>query len=594
MNNNPLPMGGKKKGAERRALLRRSLAMVPKKTRNLLILCCIFGTAFSLATPLLIGTALDQVLRLFGQHPGNNPFMRTMTLLLGAFLLSALLGLCQGRIGAKASQQLARNIRSRLFHKVLHLPLYYLDTHQHGDIMSRLLNDVENLSGLLPQVLCSFLSAGLSIGACLVLIFKVAPALMWVNIVTVAVSLLVTTMLSRKVFEAAIRQQRTLGRTNSHVTDAIANFSALRMLRKKKDIFHDAKTISDQLAQDSFRLQYLRGLLEPLMMTFGNLGFFFVIVIGCVLVAEQTIHVGALQSAILYSRQFVKSINDLSDLFSKLQVSLSSADRIFELADQPQEEYRLPESASQADPACFASDIQFTDVSFSYTRRKPVLDQLTVRIPAGKTTALVGATGAGKTTIANLLLRFYSPDQGAILFGETDLQQIPLRQLRENFAIALQDTYIVDGTVYDNIMYGCSEPSMEKCVEAARKAHLHERIEALPWKYHTPMSNSDCHWSIGERQLLSVARILAMDPSIVVIDEAMSSIDPRTELEVNEVLTDMMKGRTCIVIAHRLSTIRHADQILVLEGGHIVESGTHDELRANHAQYDRLYRHLNA
>lgn len=591
-NGNPMPSGDKIQGAKRRALLRRCLAMVPHKTRNLLILCCIFGTAFSLATPLLIGTALDQVLRLMGQHPGDNPFMRTMTLLLGAFGLSALLGLCQGRIGAKASQQLARNIRSRLFDKVLHLPLYYLDTHQHGDIMSRLLNDVENLSGLLPQVLCSFLSAGLSIGACVVLIFKVSPALMWVNIGTVMLSLLITTMLSRKVFEAAIRQQRTLGRTNSHMTDAIASFTALHMLRKKKDVCADAERISDQLAQDSFHLQYLRGLLEPLMMTFGNLGFFFVIIIGCVLVAEQTIHVGALQSAILYSRQFVKSINELSDLFSKLQVSLSSADRIFELADQPQEE-TLDEGAAQADPACFTGDIHFTDVCFAYTRRRPVLDQLTVCIPAGKTTALAGATGAGKTTIANLLLRFYTPDAGSIRFGDADLQTIPLRQLRQRCAIALQDAYIVDGTVYDNIMYGCREPSMEKCIEAARKAHLHERIEALPWKYHTPMSNTDCHWSIGERQLLSVARILAMDPAIVIVDEAMSSIDPRTELEVNQALTEMMKGRTSIVIAHRLSTIRNADQILVLEGGRIAECGTHDELRSRHGVYDSLYRHLN-
>lgn len=582
------PMMEKISSKQRRILLRKSLALVPRSERNWLIICCVFGTAFSLMTPLLIGTALEQVLRTSAAPglPGGpaNPFMRTCALLLVVFLLSALLGFLQGRIGAHVAQKLALRLRSEMFERMMHSPLYFLDTHKHGDLMSRVLNDVENLSSLLPQILCSLLSAGLSIGTCIVLIYLVSPALAFANIVTVVLSLLATSILSRKIFEAAIHQQSALGQTNAQVTDSIADHVSLRMLKKKKSLFLALEKDSDHLTATSFKLQFLRGLQNPLMMVFGNISFLSAIYIGCTQIASGALQIGALQSCILYSRQFVKSINDTSDLWGRLQVSLASAARIFEITTlQPEE---TTTGLCRDD---LTGDITFEDICFSYSKRKPVFTNLNITLPMGTTTALVGSTGAGKTTVTNLLLRFYQPDSGVIRIGGIDLRQIDLAHLRASIGIVLQESMIIEGTVYDNIMYGCPAPSMEKCIHAAKLAHLHEKILQLPWQYHTPLTDESCKWSVGEKQLLGIARIIALDPQIIIVDEAMSSIDPLTEVDVNQALKTMMQGRTSIVIAHRLSTIREADKIIVLADGGVVEEGTHQQLEANHAQYNRLY-----
>jgi ATP-binding cassette subfamily B protein len=561
--------------------------LTQKGTFLLLLACSTVLTLFSLFVPWWIGGIIDSITTLqISGRMGLDRLLGGLAMLALAFLLMAGLSYLQGIFSARLSQSTAAGLRKSLFEKLLAAPVQYTDTHTHGDLMSRVTNDVENISALISQLLSALITGIIAIVGCIAILFSQNAVLALVNLGAAAISIILPILVSGPLLRLFRKQQQSLGKMNHQVKESAADYRSVIAYNKQEDEIRNAFAQSDRLMHDSARAQILMGILEPLMMVSANLSFLAVAVAGGYLTLSGLISLGVMQSSILYARQFLKTVNDLGSIINQLQSTIACAERVFEVLDEQDE----PEGGNSLDKAALSGVISVRDVSFAYTRRKKVLDHLSFDIAPGQTVAIVGATGVGKTTLASLLLRFYEPDEGSISIGGVDIASFPKRFLRRNCAIVLQDASLMSDTVKNNIAYGRGDATLQMVEESAEKAHAHGFIGQLRNGYDTLLKRGGSTLSIGQRQLICIARVLLMDPKIIIFDEAMSSVDTRTERLVRSAMEAMMKNRTCIIIAHRLSTIRNADSIIMLKDGKVAEMGRHDDLIALRGEYYNLYR----
>ncbi len=513
--------------------------------------------------------------------------VRTLIALGAVYVLSSVFSYLQGLFSAKLSQRTVSTMRRDLFGDLVRLPISYFDTHRHGDIMSRMTNDVENISNTISQSIGSLISGLLTVFGSVMIMFAYSPLLTLISLSTVFLTIFVSTKMTKFMRKYFLEQQIILGKLNSHVEEMVTGFRTVASYSREQAAIEDFNEMSTELRRCGIRAQICGGVMGPLMNCIGNFGFVMIAVFGGYFSLKGIITVGTIQAFILYSKQFSRPINEIANQYANIQTAIAGAERIFEVMETPHEpdEGKAPVTAAD-----IKGDIRFEDIHFGYVPEKPVLKGLTLDVRRGKKIAVVGATGSGKTTLVNLLTRFYEPDSGRVTVDGTDVREIPKDELRRSAAIVLQDAVLFSGTVAENIRYGRENADIEAVQRAARHANADEFIRHLPDGYDTVLTEGGANLSQGQRQLLTIARAVLADPKILILDEATSSVDTRTEMHIQSAMAALMKNRTSLIIAHRLSTIRDADVIAVVDNGTIAEQGSHDELISRRGKYYELYK----
>ncbi|WP_081829749.1 ABC transporter ATP-binding protein [Paraoerskovia marina] len=504
---------------------------------------------------------------------------------LGAFVF----GWLQGRLTAIVVQRTARTLRADAETKINRLPLSYFDRNQRGEILSRVTNDIDNVSQTMQQTLSQLVTAVLTVVGVLAMMFYISPLLAVIALVTIPLSVLVTAMIAKRSKPQFIEQWAATGRLNAHVEEMYTGHTLVKVYGHQQSALDDFDRENAALYDASFRAQAISGTIQPAMGFIANLNYVIVAVVGGLRVASGAISLGEVQAFIQYSRQFTQPITQIASMMNLLQSGVASAERVFGLLDA---EEQSPDPAGGVSVQPVRGRVEFDDVSFSYRDDAPLIEHLDLVVEPGQTVAIVGPTGAGKTTLVNLIMRFYEVDGGRILLDGVDTRQMTRDELRGDIGMVLQDTWLFGGTIEENLRYGVRDGvdvDEEAFLESTRATHVDSFVRTLPDGYDTRLDDDGGAVSAGEKQLLTIARAFLADPSILILDEATSSVDTRTEVLVQQAMNALRSGRTAFVIAHRLSTIRDADVILVMEQGSIVEQGSHDELLAAEGAYARLY-----
>jgi ATP-binding cassette subfamily B protein len=536
----------------------------------------------TLLGPYLLGRAIDEDIL-----PRNLPGLaRISRVMLAVYALNSLLTWLQSYVMAAASQRTVRDLRSDLFARLQILPLGFFDSSPHGDLMSRLTNDIDNVSQVLTDSVTQIVSSSLSMVGVAATMFWLNARLAAVSIFTVAsLTLLLNRWVVLRTREGFRLQQSTLGTLNGLIEETVTGQRVVKAYGREAETLRRFDDSNADFRRSSTRAQTFAGFIGPIMNFVNNLGLAIVAAVGGAMAVRGLTTVGTIASFINYARQFGRPLNDIANLFNAIQSAIAGAERVFEVIDA-EPEVDAPDARPLGD---VKGDVAFEKVSFSYREGTPVLKNVSLHALPGQVVALVGPTGAGKTTLVNLLTRFYEIDDGRILLDGRDIRKIRKEDLRRHLGIVLQDTFLFAGAVKENIRYGRLDASDEEIVAAAKMANADLFIHRLPQGYDTPLSERGSNLSQGQRQLLAIARAILADPGVLILDEATSSVDTRTEKNIQEAMLRLMTGRTSFVIAHRLSTIREADQILVIDRGEIVERGTHQELLDRKGFYYRLY-----
>lgn len=549
-----------------------------------LIFVMIIMTLLNLAIPSIQGEAINAIkIGEKGLSLDRNRFIFMLVLLAASYILSAIFQYLQGIISAKLSQTTVRNLRRDLFEKIVKLPIKYLDTHQHGDIMSRMTNDVENISNSISQSIGSLISGVLTVIGTLIIMLCYSPILAAVSMITIFLTLLVSLFMTKRMRKFFSRQQKLMGQLNGHIEETVTGYKTIAAFGKEKIKKEEFDKISDELRTCSMKAQILGGSMGPLMNVISNLGFLIVAATGGYLAWEGVIAIGTIQVFLLNTKQFSRPINEIANQFAQIQTAMAGAERIFAIMEQEDE---VDDGTKKID---VSGKVDFNNINFSYVEGEQVLKNFDLHVEAGQKIALVGATGSGKTTVVNLLTRFYDVNSGSIEIDGVDIRDIPKDELRKNIAIVLQDTVLFSDTIKENIKYGKKNATEEEVVRAANMANADVFIERLSDGYDTELKESGSNLSQGQRQLITIARAVLANPKILILDEATSSVDTRTEMHIQQAMIALMENRTSIIIAHRLSTIRDADVIVVLDGGKIAEMGNHEDLLKKEGSYYRLY-----
>jgi ATP-binding cassette subfamily B protein len=597
--------------------LKRLLSyFAPEKFRlSIVVGAALLGTIFNIVGPKILGLAttklFDNLIASFIVQVKNNLILkqlaqnptlsiplspvpgiefgyigRIILILLGLYLLSAVFIYIQQFLMAGVSQRTIYKLRKEVDQKLSKLPLKYFDGRTHGEILSRAVNDMDNISSTLQQSVTQLITSVVTLLGVIVMMLSISWQLTLIVFVTLPMSLIVVTGIAKRSQDYFRRQQSSLGDLNGHVEEMYAGHKIV------KAFGHEAKAISQfddlnhKLYDAGWKAQYVSGIIMPLMRFVGNIGYVFVAVAGGIMATQGLISIGDVQAFIQYSAQFTQPITMLANIANVIQSAIASAERVFELLDEKEQ---VPEAANPVIIKNPQGAVKFEHVKFGYSPDKILMSDMNINVKPGQMIAVVGPTGAGKTTLVNLLMRFYEVNSGKILIDGVDITKLKRADLRKTFGMVLQDTWLFHGTLRDNIAYGKENATEEEIVEASKAAYADHFIRTLPDGYNMVLNEDATNISQGQKQLLTIARAFLADPKILILDEATSSVDTRTELLIQDAMSKLMKGRTNFVIAHRLSTIREADLILVMNHGTIVEKGTHKELLAKNGFYADLY-----
>jgi ATP-binding cassette subfamily B multidrug efflux pump len=577
-------MGGMGQASDVQGTMRRLWGYL--KRQKWLLIATIVAVALSsgltLLGPYLMGIAIDTYI-LGGDLPG---LAHTAVLMIGVYGAASLAIWLQSYIMASVAQRTVRDIRNDLFAQLQTLSLRFFDQHPHGELMSRLSNDVENVSNVLNQGVTQFISSVLSVIGVAVMMCLINWRLALVSLITIPAMALLSGVVATQTRRGFREQQERLGELNGIIEETITGQRVVKAYVREQVAIDTFDGTNRELRHASTRAEIFSGFMGPMMNLIHNLGFAIIAGTGGWMALQGLATVGTIASFINYAREFGRPLNQIAQLYAQIQGAIAGAERVFEIVDEVPEVADAPHARPLAQ---VEGDVVFEDVSFGYEKDVPVLKQVSLHAEPGQTIALVGPTGAGKTTIVNLLTRFYDIDSGSIRIDGMDIRQMKKDDLRRKLGIVLQDTFLFSDTVMENIRYGRLDASDEEVIAAARLANADQFIHRLPQGYQTELSERGSNLSQGQRQLLAIARAVLADPGILILDEATSSVDTRTEKQIQEAMLRLMEGRTSFVIAHRLSTIREADDILVVNGGEIIERGTHQELLAQKGFYHNLY-----
>lgn len=544
-----------------------------------LLAIVLFGTLCGIYAPSLQSKAIDIIA---GTQAGS--LTATLSLMLAVYLLYSGSHLLQGLFSAKLSQRIVKNLREELFGKIVDLPVRYLDTHSHGDVMSRMTNDIENISNTVSSALPSLFSGVLTIIGTASVMLWYCWQLALLSCATVLLTVLATKFLSKRVRKFSRKRQQLLGQLNGTVEEMISGYRTVVAYNHQDMTTEEFCATSDDMTKAGIRTDIFSGVMGPVMNCIGNIGFVIVAAFGGYFSIHGLISVGVISAFIVYAKQFSRPINEIAQVYGQLQTAIAGAERVFALLDESGEDRNGQALVEDED-----ATVYFENVNFSYVPGHPVIRDFDLTVPSGKKVALVGSTGSGKTTVVNLLMRYYDIDSGVIRIDGQNIAEVARSSIRKNVAIVLQDTVLFSDTIRNNLLYANEAATQTQLDEAVRMSRCETMLKMLPDGYDTVLTAAGANLSQGQRQLLAIARAFVADPKILILDEATSNVDTRTEKAIQSAMQLIMKDRTSIVIAHRLSTIRDADIIVVMDQGRIVEQGNHEALLARKGKYYDLY-----
>jgi ATP-binding cassette, subfamily B, multidrug efflux pump len=593
------PLGGGmpvQKAKDFKGTLRRfAVYLKPLKFRLMaVLLAAIISTVFTIVSPKILGMAttklfdgmMAKLMRVPGASVDFGYIGDILAILAGLYIISALFNYFQQYIMAGAAQKLVYHMRREVEAKLGRLPLKFYDERTHGEILSRAVNDMDNIGSTLQQSLTQLITSAVTIIGVIVMMLSISFWLSLVVVLTLPLSVITTALIAKRSQTYFKTQQRSLGQLNGHVEEMYSGHRIVKAFGHEEKALAKFEGLNENLYNAAWRAQFISGAIMPLMSFIGNVGYVLVSVIGGIMVTQRAITIGDVQAFIQYSRQFSMPITQLANIANVIQSTMASAERVFELLDETEE---VPEVVKPQVLTAPRGEVEFEHVRFSYKADMPLIEDLNIHVQPGQTIAIVGPTGAGKTTLVNLLMRFYELQAGQIKVDGVDITEMKRANLRQLFGMVLQDTWLFNGTIRENIAYGREGATEEEIIQAARTAQADHFIRTLPDSYNTILNEEASNISQGQKQLLTIARAVLADPAILILDEATSSVDTRTEILIQRAMQELMKGRTSFVIAHRLSTIREADLILVMNHGQIIEQGTHNDLLARAGFYADLY-----
>ena len=571
---------------KRSTLLRIGSYLWQHKWLMLLALALTLGSnTLALVGPALSGKAIDAI----GLGPGEADFAVVgyyAGLMLGFYLLSSILGWLLNILMIAISRKVTFSIREDLFRRLAHMPVSFFDSHSTGDIISRLSYDTDTISASLATDLVQVMASVITIVGAAGMMLRISPKLVLVFVVTVPMSVLLTRFISKKTRPLFSARSKKLGALNGFVEEMISGQKTLKAYNQEDVVIGDLDRENEEVVQAYYKADYYGSMMGPSVNFINNLSLALISVFGAFVYMAGGLTVGNISTFVLYSRKFSGPINEIAQIFGELQSAIAAAERVFRLIDMPQEPADAPDAHVLKD---VEGKVELQHVSFGYEDGKTILPDLSLTAEPGKLVAIVGPTGAGKTTLINLLMRFYDAQGGVIAVDGQDSLHLTRDSLRLAYSMVLQDTWLFYGTIYDNIAYGRPGATREEVMAAAKAAHIHRFIMGLPQGYDTVLTDDAANISKGQKQLLTIARAMLMDSRMLILDEATSNVDTHTEQLVQQAMRELMRGKTCFVVAHRLSTIRHADLILVVRDGNVVERGTHEELMAQNGFYRELF-----